>query len=390
MASLTDFAYARRRKQAAKQLEIGVTQLDKMVRQRKAELEADAPEPLFEHWNVEPWQESVSGDALFRALRERIRRHVVLTDEQATAVALWIMLTWVHEKAAVHSPLLLARSAEPNSGKSTLLGVIGLIVRRGLLSVSITGPALFRSIAKWTPTFVLDENDTAFVNNDDLKEVVNSGWTRGQGAIRCDPETNEPRSYSTFAPKAIGMKGRKLPDTTLSRAIIIELKRKLPSEQVEDFRHVDDDELARLRQQCLRWANDSASALAKAAPEMLPGFHNRTAANWTLMPAIAERVGTKEQAWQAASAIENLKDARDASIGIQLLSDIRQAFERERTDQLKTKRLTETLTDNPERPWAEYNRGQPITPKQLGNLLREYGITSETIHPPGEPHAKGY
>jgi hypothetical protein len=87
----------------------------------------------------------------------------------------------------------------PNSGKTTLLKLVG----------SITGPALFRSIEKWGPTIAIDEADTAFVNNDDLKDVVNSGWTRGDSVIRCDPETRETRPYSTFCPKAIGMIGRR-------------------------------------------------------------------------------------------------------------------------------------------------------------------------------------
>jgi putative DNA primase/helicase len=157
--------------------------------------------------------------------------------------------------------------------------------------VSITGPALFRSIVKWCPTFVIDEADTALVNNDDLKEVINSGWTRGQGAVRCDAETQEPRWFSTFAPKAIGMKGRRLPDTTLSRAIIVEMKRKGPGEAAQDFRHIDDAGLARLRRQLHRWSIDNEAALADALPEMLPGFRNRVAANWNLLLAIAESAG---------------------------------------------------------------------------------------------------
>jgi hypothetical protein len=120
------------------------------------------------------------------------------------------MLTWIHETAAVHSPLLLVTSPEANSGKTTLLGMIAYLGRHSLLSVSITGPALFRSIERWHPTFAIDEADTVLVNNEDLKEVINSGWTRGQNAIRCDPDTHEPRPYSTFCPKAIGMKGRRI------------------------------------------------------------------------------------------------------------------------------------------------------------------------------------
>jgi putative DNA primase/helicase len=128
-----------------------------MVRRRRDELEAESPPPLYPHWDVEPWEEPVDGAALLYEFAARVRRHVIMGEDQVAAVALWIMLTWVHERAAVHSPLLLATSAEANSGKSTLLGVIGFLVRRALLSVSITGPALFRSIDRWQPTFVIDE-----------------------------------------------------------------------------------------------------------------------------------------------------------------------------------------------------------------------------------------
>jgi len=214
---MREVAYQKKRKEASADLRIPVVTLDGLVKKRRAKLEAEADaQLLYPHWVVEPWDEPVEGSTLLQTITDRIRQHVILTQDQATAIALWIMLTWVHEQAAVHSPILLATSAEANSGKSTLLGLLGFLVRQALLSVSIRGPALFRSIEKWGPTFVIDEADTSLVNNDDLKEVVNSGWTRGQRVIRCDPETHDPRPYSTFCPKAIGMKGRKLPDTTLS------------------------------------------------------------------------------------------------------------------------------------------------------------------------------
>ena len=367
--------------------------LDKLVNKGRAKLEAEAgARPLFPHWVVEPWDEPVEGSILLRAITERIRRHVILTQDQATAVALWIMLTWVHEQAAVHSPILLATSAEANSGKSTLLGLLGFLVRQALLSVSISGPALFRSIEKWGPTFVIDEADTSLVNNEDLKEVVNSGWTRGQSVIRCDPETNDPRPYSTFCPKALGMKGRKLPDTTLSRTIIVEMKRKLPNEKVADFDHLDDEGLAGLRRQLARWADDNGAALTAATPEMPPGFHNRTRANWKLLLAIAEAAGGdwKRRADQAAKAIEKIKATFETSIGVRLLSSIRTLFETNAVDCMNSQQIVADLTADPEQPWAEYRHGRPLSQKQLANLLNGYGIYSETLHRPGVKDAKGY
>jgi hypothetical protein len=178
----------------------------------------------------------------------------------------------------VHSPILLATSPEANSGKTTLLNLASYLVRNSLCSVSITGAALFRSIEKWRPTFVIDEADSVLVDNEDLKAVINSGWTRGQSVIRCDPKTNEPRPYTTFCPKALGMKGRKLPDTTLSRAIIIEMQRKRPHEQVADFDHIDDAELASLRARCARWALDNADKVMwryRGASTTAPGRTGR-------------------------------------------------------------------------------------------------------------------
>jgi hypothetical protein len=270
LAALDTFEYAQVRKKSAAALNMTVGWLDRAVkefRERSASEQAPpgrqaSPALLYPHWEVEPADSPVDGAALLNALTECIRRHVVLTKDQTTVVALWIMLTWVHEQAAVHSPILLATSAEANSGKSTLLGLIGFLVRRSLVSVTISGPALFRSIEKWSPTFVLDEADTSLVNNEDLKEVINSGWTRGQSVVRCDPETNDPRAYRTFCPKAIGMKGRKLPDTTLSRCLIIEMERKLPSETVADFNHLDNEGFASLRGQLVRWADDNGTRIS--------------------------------------------------------------------------------------------------------------------------------
>src|SRR5262249_16744871 len=119
------------------------------------------------------------------------------------------------------SPILYVTSAEKDSGKSTLLGVVNFLARRSLQSVDISGPALFRSIAKWQPTLIVDEADDALADNPDLRSVINSGWTRGQVVPRCHPDTHEVEIFSTLPPKVVAMKGRKLPATTLSRSIII-------------------------------------------------------------------------------------------------------------------------------------------------------------------------
>jgi hypothetical protein len=228
LARLNDVQYDRRRTEAADQLGIRRGTLDNQVSARRAErAEEEGSPPLFGHWVVEPWPEPVDTGELIDALIARIKRHVVVQDHEALTAALWVLLAWVHD-VVVHSPILLATSAEANSGKTTLVSVVSFLVPRGLMTTGISEAALFRSIEKWQPTIVVDEADVLFAENEPLRAVVNSGWTRGQGVLRCIGDDKVPHLFPTFAPKAIAMKGRKLPDTTLSRSIIIEMKRSAP------------------------------------------------------------------------------------------------------------------------------------------------------------------
>ena len=328
LAGLSALDYAKRRKRAAVRLGISTSDLDRFVKEARAE-KVDEMEVLHDHWQVLPWDEAVDGKILFRALCECIRRYVVLSESQVTCVTLWVVYSWLHEydRFATHSPILLARSAEKDSGKTTLLGIITFLVRRALNSVEISGAALFRSIAKWAPTFVIDEGDDVLIDNADLRSVVNSGWTRGQTVIRCHHDTHEPESFSTFAPKVLGMKGDNLPDTTLSRSLAIDMKPKLAGEWIADFDHLDNETFERLRRQALRWVMDNAEGLTARQPEIPQDFHNRRRANWRPLLAIAEQMDVKQAGLQAALEIEQQQIAADPSTGIQLLAAIRFIFD---------------------------------------------------------------
>ena len=292
---------------------------------------------------------------------------------------------------------------EQDSGKSTLLGIISFLVRRALNSVEISGAALFRSIAKWQPTFAIDEADELMTKNADLRSVFNSGWTRGQTVIRCHPDTHEPESFSTFGPKALGMKGDQLPDTTLSRSIAIDMKPKLAGEEIADFDHLDNETFTRLRRQVLRWAIDNAEELAARQPEIPQDFRNRRRANWRPLLAIAEQMDVKQAGWEAALEIERRQIAVDPSTGIQLLTAIRFIFdemvakrlvkEQAEKDRLTTVRLVKELVDIPDGRWSAYGRNEkPITAAQVTRLLRPYGIRSESVRIPkdAEVTCKGY
>jgi hypothetical protein len=198
------------------------------------------------------------------------------------------------------------------------------------------------------------------------------------------------------------MKGKKLPDTILSRAIIIEMKRKQADERVQDFNHLDNSAFEVLRRKQLRWAADNAGVVSKARPQLPDGFHNRTRANWVPLFAIAELAGDKvaEQLGEAAKAIERAKDKTDGALGILLLVDIRKLFESEGKGlsssnkvALSSSEIVDKLKEDEEAPWCTFATGKPITQRQLANLLRPFGITSVTVYPnPSDRsyHVKGY
>jgi putative DNA primase/helicase len=392
LARASQLEYDRRRTDAARELGVRRSTLDDVREARRASLAAaQGSAPLFSHWVVEAWPDEVDGDALIRDIQRRIRRHVVLTLDQATTVALWILLAWAHSEVAVHSPILLATSAEAGSGKTTLIDLIGLLAPRGLSCVGISEAALFRSIEQHGPTIVIDEADVALVDNEPLRAVVNSGWTRGSGVLRCVGDDKTPHLFPTFTPKVIGLKGLRLPDTTTSRCIIIELKRRKPTEAAERFRHIDDSNLADLRRQAMRWTADNTEALKAAAPEMPAGFDNRLGDNWQLLLAIADAAGGEwpELGRRGAIAIAKALDANDASVSVRLLADIKAILEEQRTDRIASARLVGLLGIMEDRPWPEWKGGKPLTQNGLARLLRSFGICPDTIRI-GETTAKGY
>jgi hypothetical protein len=166
------------------------------------------------HWKVEPWPDPVSPKEVLAGIKRRIKQHVFMTDE---AVLASVMFAWVHE-AAVHSPILLVSSPEPECGKSTLLGLIKYMTPRGETFSDVTAQVLYRMIEKWHPTMLVDEADDAFKSSPQLRGVINSGWTRGTGVPRCNPDTLEPEFFETFIRDHIFKPGK--PDRIGSEALV--------------------------------------------------------------------------------------------------------------------------------------------------------------------------
>jgi len=348
---------------------------------------------LLEHWNVELCAEPVETEAVLFDVIGKLRKHVVMPYEEALAIALWVMLAWVHNDVATHSPILDITSAEPESGKTTTLGVVSFLVPRSIRSVEISDAALYRSIEVWHPTFVIDEFDNVLADDGkrQLRSVMNSGHTRGDGVLRVNKDTHEVELFSTFGPKAIGMVGRRLPATTMSRCIVVELRRRKVTEGFERFKHVDDGDLADLRGRFMRWATDSVELLRGVEPSMAEDFRNRHGDNWRVQFAIADLAGKEwgDQARGAALKVEAVTDSRTA--GVRLLAAFKAIADESEHDAISSNDLVHRLTADPDADWTEWKNGKPITQKQIATMLGRgrFGIYPQQVWIEGR-QVRGY
>lgn len=388
LSKLSTLDYQRQRLDAAQELDIRAPILDKLVRSAKAKAEeANARLP---HWEVEPWDAEVPGARLLDDIERVFRRYIVLPEGASAALALWTLHAWTVE-AGDTSPFLVLVSPTKRCGKTNTLTVLYYLTPRSELASNISASALFRYIEDVRPTLLIDEADSFMKDNEEMRGILNSGHTKTAAHVIRNVEVNgehKPRRFSTWTPKAIATIGA-LADTLEDRAIVVQLQRKPKTTKVARLRMRDSDEFALLRRKAARWAADNFSKLIDPEPSIPDALNDRAADNWRPLLAIADLAGGTWPVRARETACLLSGDGHNStSVNVELLADIRLAFGE--TDVIRSADLVEKLIADPERPWAEWARGKPITQKQLAGLLRPFGVVSEEVHPPGQPHGKGY
>jgi putative DNA primase/helicase len=388
LAALLPLDYHRQRLNAARTLGVTVQALDKLVRGARTKV-ADA-ESALPHWKVEPWNVAVSGATLLDDIEKIFRRYIVLPEGAGAALSLWTLHAWTMDAGDI-SPFLVLVSPTKRCGKTSALIILLYITPRSELASNISASALFRYVEEVRPTLLIDEADSFLKDNEEMRGILNSGHTKTAAHVIRNIEVNgehKPRRFSTWAPKAIATI-RNLADTLEDRSVALTLQRKPPGAKVERLRKRDSSEFATLRRRASRWAEDSLSALADPDPAIPDVLNDRAADNWRPLLAIADLAGGDwpKRARDAACLLSG--EGHDAtSVNVELLADIRLAFGD--VDVIRSGDLVAKLTADPERPWAEWKRGKPLTQKQLAGLLKPFRIISETVHPAGLADAKGY
>jgi putative DNA primase/helicase len=340
----------------------------------------------------EPWPAAVDGARLLVELEAAITAHAVLPDGAATAMALWIVHTYCPDAAAI-TPRLAIVSPTKRCGKTTVLKLLGALACKPLAAASLTPAVLYRVIEAYAPTILVDEADTFLADQDELRGVLNAGHDRHSAVVpRCVGDEFEPKVFHVFGAVAIAAIG-KLPDTLMDRSIVIEMKRKAPTEKLQKLRRRQREALAALPRQCARWAADNMKALSEHEPELPDDLDDRAADNWEPLLAIADQAGGAWPERARATALllsgGRADSAETGDSGVQLLADVRAVFVGNGIERSTTKELLASLAELEGRPWAEWNRGRPLTARQLGSLLGRFGIKPGTIRV-GDATPKGY
>ncbi len=386
LAELPLIAYERVRVPSAKGLDIRPALLDKLVKNMQQGTKNN--KSIFGE-PVELWHESVSPAEVLNAIAATISRFIVCPKEAVIAATLWAAMTWFIDVIQV-APLAVITAPEKRCGKSQLLFLLSQIVNRPLAASNISPAALFRSIHAWQPTLLIDEVDTFMRENEELRGLINAGHTRLSAYIyRVVGEDHIPTKFMLWGAKALAGIG-KLNETIMDRAIILELRRKLPHEKVERLRHAEGGLFAKLAAKLARFSNDYSNIVRFAKPELPEVLNDRAQDNWEPLLAIADLAGEEWSQLARAAALKISGDAdQSRSLGVELLADIEEVMESKKADRISTADLISDLCRDDEKPWATFNRGRPISPRQVAGRLKDFGIASNTIRL-GTTTAKGY
>ncbi len=390
LAALPALEYEQIRREEANKLGIErVSVLDKEVtKARKTNKLDDQQFP-----DIEPYPDSIEPDQLLDEISTTIRRFIVMDKYQADIAALWVAVCWFVDE--IHTaPIALINAPEKSCGKTQLLTLLGKLAPRATQFSGISPSVLFRMIDKYQPTLFVDEIETVLKDNEDLRGLLNAGHTRDSAYVWrsvASGDDFEPKRFKIWGMKAIaGINAIKLAETITSRSIIFELRRKKPDECVERLRYIETALLEKLTAQLARFVCDYSDQVKQVNPSLPDELGDREQDNIEPLLQVANVAGGHWPDTAVKAALKIFGSTQNTqSAASELLSDIQEIFETKGVTKISTAELIKELVSDDEKPWQTYNRGKQLTPRQLSNKMKGYGVSSKTIRI-GYETAKGY
>jgi hypothetical protein len=265
----------------------------------------------------------------------------------------------------------------------------------------MSAAALVRTVDSEGPTLLLDEADAAFgadkEYSETLRGVLNEGFRRGGNVRKVEGKNHKLRIFQVFGAKAIAGIG-KIPDTVASRSIVIEMRRKAPTERVSQFRLREVTAQARpLAESLEAWASSERCQVLRDARPLVPDeLSDRQKDISEPLLAIAEHIGGEwpEMLRKDLVALFRSPGSGDESHGVILLRDIRGIFEQREDDRetlkgIHSADLAGTLCLLEGHLWADWGKGRGLDANRLARLLKKYSISPRSLRL-GDSNQRGY
>ena len=383
---------------------------------------------------VAPHPEPVAIGELLAEIEVTIKRHVVLSDAAATALAVWVVHTYVYETRDTVAYVAI-ESPEKRCGKTTLLTVLAAMADKPLVAANLTVGALFRAIDACRPTLFIDEADTFLAGNSTMRGIINSGNTWRTAYVlrlsRAKSKSQQPRSihgthhepenpespnsfrnlprrsaaeagphsafrnqegtdsglerYSCWCPKAIAMIG-KVPDTVADRSIVVPMVRKLVTEKRVPLAALN---VSTIKAKCARFALDQREAISQSEKIHGDGLNDRAADTFDPLYVIARLAGQEWEQKLHAAALALSPGVHAKGAIAELLVDIHTIFFFTERKKMFTRGLLEYLREDEFAMKATALNYLTLDECRLSDALRPYGIKSSTIRI-GKDVMRGY
>ncbi len=130
------------------------------------------------------------------------------------------------------------------------------------------------------------------------------------------------------------------------------------------------------RERVFEWASGIIGELREARLALPENLSDRRQDGLEPLLAIAEAAGGEWPQRIRTAALEVFAStaAEDASIGVQLLADIRTIFDDRADDKLTSEDMIAKLRDIESSPWADWDRGEGLGKNKLARFLRKYDV----------------
>ena len=331
-----------------------------------------------------------------------IKRHVVLNDHAAAALAVWVLHSYTFELRDAVAYVAI-ESPEKRCGKTTLVSVLAAMAHKPLIASNITVGALFRAIDSCSPTLFIDEADTFLAGNSAMRGIINSGntWRTAYVLRLSKAKQNRPRlepppmpaveagetglkRYSCWCPKVIALIGE-VPDTIADRSIVVKMSRKLTTETCAPLTDLNTEEI---KAKCARFALDAGESIARFEKIRGVGLNDRAADTFDPLYVIARLAGGEWEGKLHAAALA-LTAAQSENVGAGLLLDIFSIFVEWGREKIFSRELVNILRDGKGGMKPTVWDGSAIDEYRISKILRPYGIKPSTIRM-GREVNKGY